>query len=172
MLGHGLEVYLLDTSAASAAWDHGSRAYMFARPRLLQLDQDRIYICSITIAEIEYGLKTAHYLDSGRQQLVRQEMSGYKVLSVNRHTAQQYSDIRAVLFDRYAPRSHRQKRTKYIEDLCEATTGKKLGIQENDLWIVSVAVQHNLLFITRDQRGSMKKIVEAANYSLRTQYWP
>jgi len=60
---------------------------------------------------------------------------------------------------------------KRIEDLIEPTTGRELGIDENDLWIVSTAVECNLVFITRDQKGSMKRIIEAANYASRTLYW-
>ena len=46
-----------------------------------------------------------------------------------------------------------------------------MGIQENDLWIVSTAVQYNLVFVTDDRRGGMRNIIEKANYSHRTQFW-
>ena len=59
---------------------------------------------------------------------------------------------------------------KHVEDLVEPTTGKELGIDENDLWIVSTAVEYNLVFITQDQKGSMRRIIEAAGYASRTLY--
>jgi len=48
---------------------------------------------------------------------------------------------------------------KRPEDLLDRTTSRELGIQENDLWIVSVAVQYNLRFITGDK---MDRILAAA----------
>lgn len=172
MTDDGAEAYLLDTNVASAAWDQGNKAHSITRSRLLQLDQDRVFISSITIAEIEYGLKTAPSLDSHRQQIVRREMSAYKVLSVDRHTAEPYSDIRAIIFQNYAPRDRRGRiKARYVEDLVEPTTGKELGIQENDLWIVSVAIQYNLVLVTNDLGGGMRRVIEAAQYAHRTEYW-
>jgi len=173
MLGAEVEVYLLDTTVASAAWDQGNKVYSITRTRLQQLDQDRIFISCITIAEIEYGLKVAPYIDTDRQDNVRQAMASYKVLPIDKHTAESYSDIRAALFTKYSPRDRRGRMTtKYIEDLVEPTTGKELGIQENDLWIVSVARQYNLVFVTIDRGGGMQRVIEGAGYSQRTQYWP
>lgn len=168
----GYEVYLLDTCIASAAWDQRNKAHSTIRPRLLQLDQERMFISSPTIAEIEYGLKVAPSIDANRQHMVRQAMTAYQVLSVDKHTAEPYSNIRTELFKKYAKRDSRDRmKVRYVEDLVERTTGKELGIQENDLWILSVAVQYNLLFITGDRGGGMQRIVEAANYNHRTQYW-
>ena len=96
----------------------------------------------------------------------------YQVLPIDRHTAEIYGSIRADLFRAYAPRDRRNRfASRYVEDLRERTSGKELGIQENDLWIVSVAVEYNLIFVTGDRGGGMKKIVEVANYAHRTQYW-
>ena len=41
----------------------------------------------------------------------------------------------------------------------DSTTSKELGVQENDLWIVSVAIQYDLRFITTDK---MQRIAEVA----------
>jgi predicted nucleic acid-binding protein len=99
-------------------------------------------------------------------------MAQYECLNIDRHTGEPYSYIRANLFKKYSPRTQRNRLTiKHIEDLIEPTTGKELGIDENDLWIVSTAVEYNLVFITRDQKGSMRRIVEAAGYESRTLFW-
>lgn len=99
-------------------------------------------------------------------------MAQYECLDIDCNTSEPYSDIRASLFKKYSPRDRRNRLImKRIEDLVEPTTGKELGIDENDLWIVSTAVEYNLVFITRDQKGSMRRIVEAANYTLRTLFW-
>ena len=128
-----------------------------------------VYVAAVSIAEVEYGLLTAPNIDAPRQSIVRDAMSSYSVLDVDRHTAKTYAEIRARLFQRHSPRDLRGRLTrKYVEDLREPTTGKELGIQENDLWIISVAVQHNLIFVTGDR---MCRLVSAAQYYERTEFW-
>jgi predicted nucleic acid-binding protein len=88
-------------------------------------------------------------------------MLAYKIWEINRHTTQIYAEIRGKLFDLYAPRDEKGRLTaKYPEDLLDRTTAKQLGIQENDLWIVSVAVQYDLHFITADKK--LKRILDVA----------
>jgi len=171
MIDSSLEGYLLDTCVASAAWDMGNPCHRQVQNSLSQIDNDYVFISCITLAEIEYGLKTAPQIDAPRQKQVREEMSAYEVRDVNKHTAVHYSDIRAKLFNIYAPHENRNRRLKYVENLCEETSGLTLGIQENDLWIVSVAVQYNFILVTRDRAGGMKRVVDAASYQSRTQYW-
>jgi len=166
------EVYLLDTSVASAVFDKGNPDHSAVRNNLEQLGEAVIYVCPVVVGEIEYGLKVAPSIDPDRQPLVREAMAQYKCLDVDRHTSESYSGIRANLFKRYSPKDRRNRLTKkHIEDLVEPTTGKELGIDENDLWIVSTAVEYNLVFITRDQKGGMRRIIEAAGYASRTLYW-
>ncbi|MBL7208767.1 MAG: PIN domain-containing protein [Dehalococcoidia bacterium] len=166
------EGYLLDTSVASAVFDKGSPGHFEVRNNLEQLGEGIVYICPIAVSEIEYGLKVAPSIDSDRQLIVRSAMAQYECLDIDYYTSEPYSDIRANLFKKYSPRDRRNRLTmKRVEDLIEPTTGKELGIDENDLWIVSTAVEYNLVFITRDQKGSMKRIVEAADYTSRTLYW-
>lgn len=172
MVGGGLEVYLLDTSIASAAWDRGHKAHTTVRNQLAQLAQDRIFVSAITLAEIDFGLKVAPSIDVSRQKIVRGAMKTYQILAIDEHTAQPYSDIRATLFKKYSPKTIRgTMKLKYVEDFVDAVSGKQLGIQENDLWIVSLSVQYNYVLITADQGGGMRRVVEAASYQDRTKFW-
>lgn len=166
------EGYLLDTSVASAVFDEGHRAHTEIRKHLEQFGEGVIYICTVSVGEIKYGLKVAPSIDSGRQAMVHGAMTQYECLDIDLHCAEAYSDIRAALFKKYSPRDRRNRLAeKHIEDLAEPTTGKELGIDENDLWIVSAAVEYNLIFITRDQKGSMIRVIEAAGYLPRTLFW-
>lgn len=132
-----------------------------------------IFICPVTLAEIEYGLQTSPNIDNMRQQEVRSRMRQYPVLPIDRHTVYEYARIRAALFRQFSPKDRRGRlEKKYVEDLKETTTGRELEIQENDLWIVSVAVQHDLLFITSDAASGMRRVLDATNYRHRTQIWP
>ena len=164
-----IEGYLLDTNIASASWDYGAPSHKSVRQRLGELGDALVYVAAVSIAEVEYGLLTAPSIDAQRQTTVRNAMGSYQVLNVDEHTAQTYAEIRANLFRTHAPRNQRGRLTKKnVEDLVDRTTGKQLGIQENDLWIVSVAVQYNLIFVTNDK---MLRIIEAAKYFDRTDYW-
>jgi tRNA(fMet)-specific endonuclease VapC len=88
-------------------------------------------------------------------------METYFVWPIDKDTSQYYGILRGELFRRYAPRdSHRRIKAKRPEGLRDTTSARELGIQENDLWIVSVAVQYDLHLITRDDR--LKRILEIA----------
>jgi tRNA(fMet)-specific endonuclease VapC len=166
------EGYLLDTNIASAVFDKGRPDHSTVRNNLEQLGEGVVYVCPISIGEIEYGLKVAPSIDSDRQLAVREAMEQYECLDISRHISEPYSEIRANLFKKYSPKNRRGRLTKrHVEDLIEPTTGIELGIDERDLWIVSTAVEYNLVFITQDQKGGMKRIIEVANYTFRTLYW-
>ena len=108
-----IDCYLLDTSVASAAWDYCNPLHSKVRSELDKLDPQHIYICLITIAEMEYGLKTAPIIDEKRQQQTRAAMLGYKIFPqhedgspylIDRHTTEEYSNIRTELFKKYSPK--------------------------------------------------------------------
>ena len=165
------EAYLLDTSIVSIAGYEGDARHMGVREWLDGFENDVVFISAVSIAESEYGLNL-NPLDAQSQQDIRSAIGAYQVLPIDRHTAGVYGPIRAALFRKYAPRDYRNRiSTRYVEDLREPTTGKELGIQENDLWIVSVAVQYNMVFVTADGSGGMRNIVDEANYVHRTRFW-
>ncbi len=147
------DAYLLDTSIASIAWDGGNKNHSFVRQRLVSLDEGAfISICSISLAEVEYGLLVSPAADPERHAAVRNAMTQYKIWDIDRNTSTVYAQLRAELFKQHSPKDKRGRLTKkQPEELRDQTTGLDLGIQENDLWIVSVAVQYNLRFITKDK---------------------
>ena len=164
------EGYLLDTSVASPAWDRGDRRHETTRERLIALGRSPIFISVVTLAEVDFGLMVAPSPDPHRQEIVRENMYSYEILDINEHTAIEHAQIKATLFNRYATRDVRGRiKEKYPDQLIDRVSGKELGIQENDLWIASVAKQYNLVLVTAD-RG-MRKLVECANYEHRTQFW-
>ena len=62
--------------------------------------------------------------------------------SLTETTAEIYGNLKAAVFDRYAPKDKTQRRRTSIT---------QLGIGENDLWIAAVALQHQLTLLTTDQ---------------------
>lgn len=160
------DVYLLDTTIASIAWDGGHPHHKYVRKKLADLGEDAISVCVITVAEVLYGLQVSQGVDHDRHDAVKRAMLQYKTWDIDRHTAQVYAEIRGRLFELYSPRDKRGKLTKkQPEELRDQTTARELGIQENDLWIVSVAVQYDIRFITSDTK--LERILDVA-YEIRS----
>jgi predicted nucleic acid-binding protein len=167
------EGYLLDTVIASWLWDGGNPNHAACQAWLASLGDSPVFVSAITIGEIAYGLGVSPAIDPRRHAQVRAAMTGYEVLSVDRHTAETYGQIRAALFARYSPRGAGGRMQKKVpEDLAEPTTGKALGIQESDLWIVSTAVQYDLQLVTNDRVAGMRRVLDAAGYLHHTVFWP
>ncbi len=164
---------LLDTNIASAAWDGGHKHHHVVREGLSSLGDESVWICVISLGEVEYGLQVSPAIDHERQQGVRNAMQQYQVWGIDEETAMIWARLRGELFQRHAPRNAKGRISKKRpEELTDRTTGQQLGIQENDLWIVSVAIQYNLQFITSDK---MERILEVAleveGYD-RAIHWP
>jgi tRNA(fMet)-specific endonuclease VapC len=154
------DAYLLDTSIASIAFDAGHQAHAEVRRRLAALGDDSISICSVSLGEVEYGLQISPGIDPARHRTIRNNLLQYQILDIDRHTGKLYGELRGELFRKYGTRDSRGRlKEKRPEDLLDRTTSRELGIQENDLWIISVAIQYNLRFITGD---TMDRILAAA----------
>src|SRR6266849_5031651 len=108
---------------ASWAWDAASTYHGFVRERLNDMPNELIFICPITLAEVEYGLRINPALPAEKQQAVRAAMKSYKVLPVDQHTCEPYGIIRAALFTQFAPSTKRSRpATKRPERLIDRTT--------------------------------------------------
>ncbi|MCH7920211.1 MAG: hypothetical protein IIC50_19795 [Planctomycetes bacterium] len=73
--------------------------------------------------------------------------------------------LRAALFDKYAPKKNRKGLRP--EQLIDPVTSKGLGVQENDIWIASQALEHNLVLVTNDQMNHLREVAS----DLRVENW-
>jgi tRNA(fMet)-specific endonuclease VapC len=165
--------YLLDTNAASVLWDARHTDHNKIRSFLENHSQSLLWILIIVLAEVEYGLKTAPKMDTSRQNDVRNEMAKFpEVLDLDKHTVSSYSDIRAELFKTYSPKVRRRRlAAKWPEDLFERTSAKELGVQENDIWIASQAIQYNLILVTDDRMSRLVEVSNSLNDPLQIAKW-
>jgi len=123
-----------------------------------------IFICAATTGEIEYGLKAAPAPSATMQQEVRDVLNAFPtVFALDKHVAaNQYAALRAGIFKKYAQKDQKDRaKTRYIEEWCDPSTGKSLGINENDVWITAVALAHNLTLVTADKMDHIKAVVHA-----------
>ena len=120
----------------------------------------KIFLCPITIGEVEYGLRVGPYDKPEQHKLARQTLSEFPLLNIDDNIARDYyADLRAKLFDKYAPRDPKGKSyNKRIREWRDPTTDKELQMDENDLWIVAVAMAHNLILVTHDKMNAIKSI--------------
>ena len=157
--------YLLDTNTVSDWLDSTRPNHESVSERVDQCARANAILLTSTIVlgEIEYGIRVAskdrrQSLDQLRAQVDVQFVRKRLLLEVSRSTAIVYGDLRAKLFEKYAPRSKRTKAMRPEELVCPVTS-KVLGIQENDLWIAAQAVERNLVLVSSDV---MRRIRAAA----------
>jgi len=134
-------------------------------------EANNIFICSATTGEIHYGLEVAPPNNGLKQKEVYEILEQFKIVfALDKNVAEShYSSLRAKLFTKYAPKDSKNRaKTRYIEEWCDPTTGKVLGINENDVWIAAVALAHNLTLVTADK---MDHIVSVAPSNLTIENW-
>lgn len=157
-----MDGYLFDTNAVSILWNARHPEHNTVKTFFESVSGSPVWLSTIVLAEIEYGLKVTPKIDAESQNQVRNEMSKFPlILDIDKHTIGPYSDLRAELFKNYSPRNRRGRLTvKWPEDLVERTSAKELGIQENDIWIAAQSIQYNLILVTEDH---MSRLVEVSN---------
>ncbi|AKG21294.1 type II toxin-antitoxin system VapC family toxin [Calothrix sp. 336/3] len=145
-------MYLLDTNHCSLA----ILGNINILNRLLEVENSLISTCVIVQGElIDMAVR------SQRQQsnlaLIVNFLRGIYIHNIEKETANIYGQLKADLFDRFAPREKNKRRKTKITDL---------GFGENDLWIAAIALQHNLTIVSAD--SDFQRIQEVRTLSLES----
>ena len=90
-----------------------------------------------------------------------------KTFEIDIHTANKYGELRALLFEKYAPK--KRKSGLRPEQLIDPITSRELGIQENDIWIAAQAMVRNMVLVTADKK--LIQITEVAGDGLHIENW-
>ena len=168
-----MDGYLFDTNAVSALWNARHPEHNTVKTFFARVSQSPVWLSTVVLGEIEYGIKITPEIDIDSRDQVRREMSKHPfILDIDKHTIGPYSDLRAELFKKFSPRDRRGRLTvKWPEDLIDRTSAKELGIQENDIWIAAQAIQYNLILVTDDYMQRLVEISENLDYPLRIARW-
>ncbi len=166
--------YLIDTQTLSYWFDETSGGYQVvqAAAEARRSADSPLYLSAISLGEIQYG----HAADPAGAGPVRESFVKFvrdkfpQVLRVSRHTAEPYGRIRAALFDKLGPESRKSKK-KRAEQLCDPITGRELGIDENDLWIVAQAAERNLVLVTHDKMVRIREALQESEIGVRIEDW-
>ena len=166
-----MDGYLVDTNILSYLFSENHRFHDPVKRGFEALPAEApIFVAAIVLGEIEFG----HRCVSGEDTDIQHRFNRFvtesfpHVMDVRRSTRKAYGMLRANLFDRFAPRNRKSK-TKRPEELVDPTTAKQLGVQENDIWITALALEHNLTLVTHDMK--MRRLWEAAGDELRVVDW-
>ncbi|MBI4685476.1 MAG: PIN domain-containing protein [Nitrospirae bacterium] len=117
-----------------------------------------IFLCPITVGEVESGVRV-DYSNSDKPKLAKEMLSAFRCLEINANLARDYyADLRARLFNHYAPKDSDNRKKRRMDEWREPTSPRSLQIEENDLWIAAVAMAHNLVLVTRDKMDAIKKV--------------
>lgn len=164
--------YLLDTNAVCDWLDETKPRHDAVSQKAIEVAQENALVVtsSIVLGEIEYGIQTApqekrQALDALRSQIELQFVRKRLLFAPEEATAIEYGKLRAGLFEKFADKS--RKKILRPEQLIDPLTSKKLGIQENDLWIAAQAIERNLVLVTND---AMARIQEVAS-ELKVEDW-
>ena len=136
--------------------DPGHERHAHVRHSVQQLEQNAVlFLSTASLAELRYGVNLAAAFGHSRLPTLQQTLVDarrYPVLDITRHTADAYADLKATLARTYLPNAGARRRPRWIEDWVDKTTGQKLQIDENDLWMCAQAKERDLPLCTADSR--------------------
>jgi len=155
--------YILDTSVLSAHLDPSHRRHNDVRAGIEALDRASAqFVSAISLAELSFGVRMAEAFGNTSLVALRQMLSearAYAVLDVTHHTSAAYADLKTNLAKRYLANASRRDRPRWLENWVDKTSGQKLQVDENDLWMCAQAKERDLILVTADTR--MNRIVDA-----------
>lgn len=159
-----MDGYILDTSVLSAYLDgsHQLHGEVDKEIQILEESGSLLHLSAISLAELEFGMQMARAFGNARLPTLEQMVINagkYMVLDVTRHTSIAYSQLKTNLAKKYLAGASRRDRRRWVEDWVDRTSGQKLQIDENDLWICSQAKERDLIVLAADVR--MKRISDA-----------
>ena len=179
--------YLLDTNILGFWYDARrtenvkvvSRVSSARKPDPTTGYVSRLFVSVVTLGEIEFGSRVSHVpdpakqaeylaMDAAKKKFVEEQCPEF--LEITKHVAEQYGEMRAWLFNNCGPNAKKSK-AKRAEELVNPTTGKELGIDENDIWIAAQAKTHNFVLVTHDSRGNFGKILKQFAPLLTVEDW-
>ncbi len=148
--------YIFDTSALSPLLDPAHSRHDDVRAAIDALDpRSTKFVSAIVVAEFGYGIRLAETVAGSASPHLRRTLTRareYAVLEVTRHTSAAYAELKANLAGKYLTKALTKNRPRWVEDWIDRATGKKLQIDENDLWICAQAKERNLTVVTADRR--------------------
>ena len=109
--------------------------------RLLELGEVPVATSVIVGGELVFMAQNSQQQRAANLIRVQTFLRGINIYPVDRETADIYGEFKAEIIARFGPRERVRRKTTRIEEL---------GVSENDLWIASTALRHNLTIVSAD----------------------
>ncbi|MBE9053709.1 type II toxin-antitoxin system VapC family toxin [Nostocales cyanobacterium LEGE 11386] len=129
-------MYLLDTNHCSQAILGNANVLH----RLAEVENSVITTCVIVQGELIDMAERSQRQESNLA-LIHRFLTGIYIHNIDGSTATIYGQLKASLFNQFAPKEKSKRRKTKITDL---------GFDENDLWIAAVALQNSLIVVSAD----------------------
>ncbi|MEW5704371.1 MAG: PIN domain-containing protein [Pseudomonadota bacterium] len=158
-----MDGYILDTSVLSAHLDPSHHWHSDVRAAIEALDQDSAqFVSAMSLAELTFGVRMAEAFGGASLPALQQmliEARAYAVLDVTHHTSAAYAELKTNLAKRYLAKASRRDRPRWLEEWVDKTSGQKLQVDENDVWMCAQGKERDLILVTAD--GRMRRIADA-----------
>lgn len=126
--------------------------------KLREIDYEHIKTCFVVESELYFMAYRSEKTTENLFQ-VSDLLSVIEVIRCDSMVSRCYGELKAKVLDKFGPKE-KSKRRKY--------TLQKTGISENDLWIASVALAHDLVVVSID--SDFRRIKEAEQ-NLKVESW-
>jgi predicted nucleic acid-binding protein len=110
-------------------------------------------VCPVSLAEVEWGLRTTNTTDAQRRARCRRFIEDNAlefVQPIQTTTRDSYADIMHRIWQAHPPASVRIETQRHLSDL---------GVDVNDVWIAAVALEHGLILLTTDRMDTIRNCV-------------
>ncbi len=152
--------YLLDNNHVSALY----RKEPSVIKRYQEVPHDwQLRVCTITLGEIEFGHLIANSPDALKQDdfnrfLNDNFIAGDIALPVSVATRIDYAELLCRILQEHPVPSSKTRTEYHLANI---------GVDMNDLWAVSIAREHNLIFATQDEM----KVIRKAAFDVQFDNW-
>jgi tRNA(fMet)-specific endonuclease VapC len=172
--------YLLDTNIPRYWYDTGCPQHtaVFAHVKAIRQPDSltgytpKMFVSVVTIGEIAYGHRVAGTPDAAKQaeyeKFVREQCP--EPLEITRHVGEAYGEMRAWLFNKFVDKTKRSH-ARRAEEMVDPTTGRELGVQENDLWIAAQAMTYKFVLVTHDSKRHFGDLLRQFCATLQVEDW-
>lgn len=129
-------MYLLDTN-------HCSNIILgntFILNYLADIDNALVATCVVVQGELVDMAERSQRKENNLA-LIERFLKGLYIYHIDETTASIYGQLKALLFNKFAPKERNKRRKTKMLDL---------GFDENDLWLAAIALQHNLTIVSAD----------------------